>query len=127
MEQIRKSLDEEKAEIKKIWKAIREINVVIARIETKIDSVHICKYNGKVGELVEFKEQSGPIRNNIYHRLDKNEEEVEHLKGILIELRAGTKYLEDIKREQKMWLMGIAGTVIAALAVIIYKTAFLGI
>lgn len=86
-------------------------------IETKINQPHPCKWDNVVPVLVEFKNSTDPIRNNIFRRLDHQDEEINLLKKdnelnkqnntLLLELSKKLEEKEEEKEdEEKKTLKG---------------------
>ena len=83
---------------------VRRLSVLetdVRYIRKWLDAPHVCKWNGKIGELIEFKVQTEPIRANIFKRLDEDSAKINSLEDTIIALDKGREILEEIKSNQE--------------------------
>lgn len=73
----------------------------VRHILKKLDDPHLCKWNGLIGQLIEFKTQSDPIRQSIFTRLDSHDTRINVLEDMMIEMKEGRKVMARIERQQK--------------------------
>lgn len=104
LEKLSKDVEYCKESFKKESELLSRLAVVetdVKYIVKLLGAPHICKWNGKIGELWEFKVQTDPIRNDIFRRLDLHSEKINSLEDTLIALNKGKQLLEEIKENQE--------------------------
>ena len=111
----------------KLRQAIRDINIAIATLKTQIIQEHICRYDGTMGSLLEFKSNTEMVRSDIYSKLKKLDKQVEDLEDKLTIMEVSIANAEANRSELKKWLMGIASSIILFFVLWLYKTVLLGI
>lgn len=61
----------------------------------------MCKWNGLIGQLIQFKEDTPSIRNNIFSRLDNSDTRINKMEDTMIELAKGRQVMDDIRKQQE--------------------------
>lgn len=73
----------------------------VKHILRKLDDPHLCKWNGLIGQLIQFKEDTPSIRNNIFSRLDNSDTRINKMEDTMIELAKGRQVMDEIRKQQE--------------------------
>lgn len=73
-----------------------KIMETLAELKTLIKQPHQCKWDNTVPVLVEFKNNTTPIRDNIFKRLDKNDDEIDVLKEDMSLVKQNNRLLKGL-------------------------------
>lgn len=96
MEQLRERVINLEKKDEKYDNIFTKIKEAIARIETKLEQPHPCKWDNVVPVLVEFKNNTDPIRANIFKRLDSHEQNIDILKEDMALSKQNNKLLKGL-------------------------------
>lgn len=74
----------------------------IKYIRKWLDAPHVCKWNGKVGELLEFKTDTSRVRDVLFRMMEEQERRLGCVEDYMIEVRKGGEILERIEHNQNV-------------------------
>jgi len=107
--------------------AIRILKEIKEEIAKQKLEQHPCKWNGAIGRFEEFCRITDKTLTKNANEIEEIKEEISQLKSILSDIKAQKSYLVELKRDQTIWLGGIAATILTFFITWLIKTIMGGI